>query len=119
MYIGARNLFEEHEYPFQCKVEDLLVSKLNFNHLREIKSGLPKLAHSPKMTKQLSRMNKLIPMYECARNFFEEHEYPFQCKVEDPLISKLNFNQGWMHSFLCTYVLGICLRNMSTSSGVQ
>ncbi len=32
---------------------------------------------------------------------------------------KLNCNRGWIDSFLCTNVLGICLRNMSTRSGIR
>ena len=72
----------------------------------------------------------------------EEYGYPFQRKVQDPLIRKLNCHRvtksadlkfsypstrigkndscrGWIHSFLCLYVLGICLQNMSTHSSVR
>ena len=69
--------------------------------IRAIKSGLPKLAHSQKMTIQLSRMDTLIH----DRTAVEEYEY----------------------SFLCTYVVEfyvyrcseLVLRNMDTRSNVR
>ena len=65
---------EEYGYLFHRKVQDPLIHKLNCHRI-----FLPFNSHRKK--RQLSRMGKFIPVYDCAGNFFEEHGYPFRSKV--------------------------------------